>query len=205
MQDSNHLLNDPDALRKELETKGFLLIRDVHDREQVLAARLKVRGYAPITLAFGTLTYLLVSVYTTPRNISLLITRSKNGLAACISQVRPAWRSHTHVRAFFNHGLLRRSKVLRHLDELGGKLDPSHPAEEGVLLRQCGATCVPFMVSARLRTCIRALPSLNPNRALVGVLNALCAWRSVYVLEVKGTPAPEIFIHINSASTRWTR
>jgi hypothetical protein len=76
MQDSNHLLDNPEALRKELESKGFLLIRGVHDREQVLAARLK---------------------------------------------------------------------VLRHLDELGGKLDPSHPAEEGVLLRQCGATCVPFM------------------------------------------------------------
>lgn len=42
MEDSNHLLGDPEALRNEFEKKGFLLIRGVHDRDQVLAARMKV-------------------------------------------------------------------------------------------------------------------------------------------------------------------
>lgn len=78
MKDSNHLLGDPEALRAELQSQGFLLIRGVHDRDEVLAAR---------------------------------------------------------------------NRVLQHLAGLGGRLDPSRPVEEGVLLRQCGATCVPFMVS----------------------------------------------------------
>lgn len=81
MQDANHLLGDPEALRAELQSQGFLLLRGVHDRQQVLTAR---------------------------------------------------------------------SKVLEHLAQAGGKLDPDWPVEQGVLLRQCGASCVPFMVSGFL-------------------------------------------------------
>ena len=38
-----------------------------------------------------------------------------------------------------------RRAVLKYLHDLGDKLDESRPWEEGLLLRDCGATCVPFM------------------------------------------------------------
>eukprot|EP00040_Diaphanoeca_grandis_P026257 m.146879 g.146879 ORF g.146879 m.146879 type:complete len:364 (-) comp30505_c0_seq1:372-1463(-) len=76
LSDSNHLLDDPVALAAELKEKGYLLIRQLHDRDEVLDARLA---------------------------------------------------------------------VLKHIGQLGEKLDPAHNWEEGVLLQRCGQGCVPFM------------------------------------------------------------
>ncbi|XP_048766849.1 uncharacterized protein LOC125673933 [Ostrea edulis] len=45
LQDSNHLLDNPEALRKEIQEKGFLFIRGFHDRQEVLQARLSVLEY----------------------------------------------------------------------------------------------------------------------------------------------------------------
>ncbi|XP_065830748.1 uncharacterized protein [Oscarella lobularis] len=45
MQDSSHLMSDPDALRKEIEEKGYLFIRGLHDRQDVLEARRAVLDY----------------------------------------------------------------------------------------------------------------------------------------------------------------
>eukprot|EP00118_Oscarella_pearsei_P029102 m.3663 g.3663 ORF g.3663 m.3663 type:complete len:318 (+) comp9672_c0_seq1:42-995(+) len=42
LQDSSHLMNDADALRKEMKDKGYLLIRGLHNRQEVLDARLAV-------------------------------------------------------------------------------------------------------------------------------------------------------------------
>ena len=36
MDDANHLLGDPAALMTELNEKGYLLIRGLHDRAEVL-------------------------------------------------------------------------------------------------------------------------------------------------------------------------
>ncbi|XP_071950965.1 uncharacterized protein [Antedon mediterranea] len=40
--DSSHLLGDGNAMRRLLETDGYLLIRGLHDRDEVLGARLRV-------------------------------------------------------------------------------------------------------------------------------------------------------------------
>ncbi|XP_022289032.2 1-deoxypentalenic acid 11-beta-hydroxylase-like [Crassostrea virginica] len=45
LRDSNHLLNNPEALRKELHEKGYLFIRGFHNREEVLQARLSILEY----------------------------------------------------------------------------------------------------------------------------------------------------------------
>ncbi|XP_071114399.1 1-deoxypentalenic acid 11-beta-hydroxylase-like [Haliotis cracherodii] len=45
LQDCNDKLDDVDALHKELDDKGYLFIRGLHDREEVLAARLAVLQY----------------------------------------------------------------------------------------------------------------------------------------------------------------
>lgn len=45
MDDANHLLGDPAALMTELNEKGYLLIRGLHDRAEVLAARRAVLGH----------------------------------------------------------------------------------------------------------------------------------------------------------------
>lgn len=42
LEDCNALLGDRGALLNELETKGYLYIRGLHDRDEVLAARTKV-------------------------------------------------------------------------------------------------------------------------------------------------------------------
>ncbi|KAL5011123.1 hypothetical protein ScPMuIL_013428 [Solemya velum] len=42
MQDSNHFLGDPDMLHRELHDKGYLLIRNFHDRQDVIGAKLAV-------------------------------------------------------------------------------------------------------------------------------------------------------------------
>lgn len=42
LQDCNHLLGDRDALWKELNEKGYLYVKGLHDRNQVLEARLAV-------------------------------------------------------------------------------------------------------------------------------------------------------------------
>eukprot|EP00041_Stephanoeca_diplocostata_P031363 m.975888 g.975888 ORF g.975888 m.975888 type:complete len:335 (-) comp23943_c0_seq7:3499-4503(-) len=76
MTDSNHLLGKPKELWAELQSKGYILIRGVHDRDAVLQGR---------------------------------------------------------------------TTVLNHLHQQGGKLDPAHPVEDGVLLKNCGSACVPFM------------------------------------------------------------
>lgn len=45
LRDCNHLLNNPEALRKEIQEKGYLFIRGFHDRQEVLQARLSVLEY----------------------------------------------------------------------------------------------------------------------------------------------------------------
>ncbi|CAG5124468.1 unnamed protein product [Candidula unifasciata] len=45
MEDCNHLLGDFDALHREMEEKGYLLIRGFHSREEVLAAKEAVLEY----------------------------------------------------------------------------------------------------------------------------------------------------------------
>ena len=42
MKDSSHLIGDPVKLHATLQEQGYLLIRGLHDREEVLRARLKV-------------------------------------------------------------------------------------------------------------------------------------------------------------------
>ncbi|KAL4232958.1 hypothetical protein ACF0H5_007646 [Mactra antiquata] len=42
LQDSNHLIGDRDALWRELDEKGYIYIKGLHDRQQVLEARLTV-------------------------------------------------------------------------------------------------------------------------------------------------------------------
>ncbi|XP_052808816.1 uncharacterized protein LOC128237376 isoform X1 [Mya arenaria] len=42
LQDSNHLIGDSEALWRELDDKGYLFIRGLHSREDVLAGRLHV-------------------------------------------------------------------------------------------------------------------------------------------------------------------
>ncbi|XP_052242783.1 uncharacterized protein LOC127852830 isoform X2 [Dreissena polymorpha] len=42
LQDSNHLIGDRDAIWREIKEKGYLLIRGMHDRQEVLDARLYV-------------------------------------------------------------------------------------------------------------------------------------------------------------------
>src|SRR5258708_175862 len=39
LRDSNDILNDPGALRDRMKEDGYLLIRGLHNRDQVLAAR----------------------------------------------------------------------------------------------------------------------------------------------------------------------
>ncbi|XP_078619638.1 uncharacterized protein LOC144886771 [Branchiostoma floridae x Branchiostoma japonicum] len=45
LQPANHLLEDPVALRQEMADKGYLFIRGLHDRQEVLDARLEVVKY----------------------------------------------------------------------------------------------------------------------------------------------------------------
>ncbi|XP_078698534.1 1-deoxypentalenic acid 11-beta-hydroxylase-like isoform X1 [Branchiostoma floridae x Branchiostoma belcheri] len=45
LQPSNQLLGDPGALRRELADRGYLFIRGLHDRQEVLDARLEVLKY----------------------------------------------------------------------------------------------------------------------------------------------------------------
>eukprot|EP01098_Paradermamoeba_levis_P004434 TRINITY_DN1902_c0_g1_i2.p1 TRINITY_DN1902_c0_g1~~TRINITY_DN1902_c0_g1_i2.p1 ORF type:complete len:348 (+),score=131.00 TRINITY_DN1902_c0_g1_i2:82-1044(+) len=42
LQDSNHIINDPVALHKEMESKGYLYFRNFHDPQEVNEARLAV-------------------------------------------------------------------------------------------------------------------------------------------------------------------
>lgn len=45
LHDCNHLLDDVPALHRELETKGYLFVRGLHDRQEVLEARQTVLQY----------------------------------------------------------------------------------------------------------------------------------------------------------------
>ncbi|OPL20255.1 hypothetical protein AM593_05860, partial [Mytilus galloprovincialis] len=45
LEDCNHLLSDVEALHKEIQTKGYLFIRGLHDRQEVLNARQTVLEY----------------------------------------------------------------------------------------------------------------------------------------------------------------
>ncbi|KAI8488169.1 hypothetical protein Bbelb_340180 [Branchiostoma belcheri] len=45
LQPSNQLLGDPGTLRRELADRGYLFIRGLHDRQEVLDARLEVLKY----------------------------------------------------------------------------------------------------------------------------------------------------------------
>ncbi len=47
LRDSSALLGDAAALRAELAAAGFLFVRGLHDRAQVLAARLQVSPQSP--------------------------------------------------------------------------------------------------------------------------------------------------------------
>lgn len=42
LQDCNHLLDDPEALWRELDEKGYLYVKGLHNRQEVLDARLAV-------------------------------------------------------------------------------------------------------------------------------------------------------------------
>jgi len=45
LRDCNDVLEDGDALREQFETDGYLLVRDLHERDAVLAARRKIFEY----------------------------------------------------------------------------------------------------------------------------------------------------------------
>ncbi|CAH1224423.1 Hypp1 [Branchiostoma lanceolatum] len=50
LQPANHLLGDPAALRREMADNGYLFIRGLHDRQEVLDARLEVIKYVKVSL-----------------------------------------------------------------------------------------------------------------------------------------------------------
>ncbi|CAH1798252.1 unnamed protein product [Owenia fusiformis] len=45
LEDSNHLLDNVEALKAELQSKGYIYIKGLHDRQEVLDARLAVLDY----------------------------------------------------------------------------------------------------------------------------------------------------------------
>ena len=42
LRDSNDILDNPDALKERIAADGYLLIRDLHDKEAVLTARQQI-------------------------------------------------------------------------------------------------------------------------------------------------------------------